>query len=143
MRIFRPIPLFFAILCSASWSARAQADTHQPSSPKLVWLALGNQPKEDTTTQTPLSLPTTHSLTSSSFVLHHQADAVLLHLKGEHNYVKLQVMSALGQVLQTTTQANLSGGFHELTLLSSSAEPTLYVLRLVINQEVITFSATL
>ena len=67
---------------------------------------------------------------------------MLLHLKDERNYVALQVMSATGQVVQTAN-ADLSGGFHELTLLDRSSEPALYVFRLIINQEVVTFSAIL
>ena len=67
---------------------------------------------------------------------------MLLHLKDERNYVTLQVMSAVGQVVQTSS-ADLPNGFHELVLLDRSAEPALYVLRLIINQEIVTFSAVL
>ena len=67
---------------------------------------------------------------------------MLLHLKDERNYVTLQVMNATGLVVQTT-HADLSGGFHELPLPNPSAKPALYALRLIVNQEVVTFSAVL
>ena len=110
----------------------------------MTWLALEEPPPGDPVSPaTPALPPTRRRFANASFVLHHQADAVLLHLKDERNYVTLQVMNATGLVVQTTTGADLSGGFHELTLMNRSAEPALYVLRLIINQEVVTFSAIL
>ncbi|MGB3777096.1 MAG: hypothetical protein WA960_01960 [Tunicatimonas sp.] len=100
-------------------------------------------PLDDPVSSATPSLPPVRRSANASFVLHHQADAVLLHLKDERNYVTLQVMSATGLVVQTNTQAHLSGGFHELTLLNRPTKPALYVLRLVINQEVVTFSTVL
>ncbi len=144
MRIFRPIPLFLAIFCSA-WSVYAQTNAGQSSreAPKIAWLAMEEPPLDDPISSARPSLPPVRQSANASFVLHHQADAVLLHLKDERNYVTLQVMSATGRVVQATTRADLSGGFHELTLLNRSAKPALYVLRLIINQEVVTFSAVL
>ncbi len=143
MRTLRLILLFLVIFCSVSWSVRAQSDPAQSSASEVIWLALGADSPDDPSARTTLPLPARRAATDASFVLHHQADAVLLHLKNERNYVALQVMSATGQVIQATTHTNLSGGFHELTLLNSPTEPTFYVLRLIINQEVIAFSATL
>ena len=144
MRIFRPIPLLFAFLCSA-WSAHAQTNVGQSgkNAPRVAWLTLGEPPLGNPVSPATPSLPPVRRSANASFVLHHQADAVLLHLKDERNYVTLQVMSTTGLVVQTTTKADLSGGFHELTLLNRSAKPALYVLRLIINQEVVTFSAVL
>ena len=141
MRILRPFPLFFAILCFA-WSAHAQTEPNRDA-PRIAWLALEEPPSDNPVLQTTPLVPPVRRSADASFVLHHQADAVLLHLKNERNYVTLEVMSATGQVVQSTTRVDLSGGFHELTLPNRSAEPAFYVLRLVINQEVVTFSTTL
>ena len=109
----------------------------------MTWLALEEPPPGNPISPaTPALPPTRRRFANASFVLHHQADAVLLHLKDERNYVTLQVMNTTGLVVQTT-RADLLGGFHELTLIDRSDEPALYVLQLIINQEVITFSAIL
>jgi hypothetical protein len=143
MRIFRPTILLFALCCSA-WSARAQTNVSQlGSAPRIAWLALEEPSPDDSVLPTPALPPIRQQLANASFALHHRADAVLLHLKDERNHVTLQVMSATGFVVQTTTRVDLSGGFHELILPNPSAKPALYALRLIINQEVITFSTVL
>ena len=109
----------------------------------MTWLALEEPPPGDPVSPaTPALPPTRRRFANASFVLHHQADAVLLHLKDERNYVTLQVMNATGLVVQTT-RADLLGGFHELILMNRSTRPALHAFRLIINQEVITFSAVL
>jgi hypothetical protein len=141
MRVFQKVSLFF-INFLVGWSASAQTAALPPerNPTEIAWVAPANESSSGPAVRTspPVSSAAT-SLTSASFVLHHQGDAVLLHLKDERNYVTLEVINAAGQVVQTITQANLSGGFHELTLRIPPA--TLSAYRLIINQEVTVFSA--
>ncbi len=68
---------------------------------------------------------------------------MLLHLTDERNHVALRVTDLTGKVVQNDARTNVSGGFYEILLANGPAVPTLYVLKLIINQEVVTFRATL
>lgn len=142
MRIFQKALLFFASGCLTGWSATAQTATRQSGSylAEIARSAPASVPSADGGARTPrpVSLATSPAATAS-FVLHHQGDAVLLHLKDERNHVTLEVINAGGRVVQTITQVNLSSGFHELTLRTPLS--TLSAYRLIINQEVTVFSA--
>lgn len=145
MRALRPISLFFAVFCSVSWSANAQTSPNRAGqgTTELAWLVSEKRPLSDSTSQATPPSPPTERRAPVSFALHRQADAVLLHLKDKRNYISLRISSPTGQEVQSITQTNLSGGFYELALPSRSANPGLYLLKLIVNHEVITFSTTL
>lgn len=145
MCTLRVIPPFFAAFYSIIWSAAAQTGYEQTNRPRAesVWLVLAEQP----TSGVPLNAFSSQTVENapiiSSFAFHRQADALLLHLKNERNQVRLQVTDIVGNAAQISTYVNLSGGFYELPLLPRSDKPTLHVLKLIINQEVVRFHATL
>ncbi|MGB3850107.1 MAG: hypothetical protein WA958_09085 [Tunicatimonas sp.] len=136
MRYLKKVSLLF-ISCFVGWSANAQQSERHLA--EMAWVTPASEPSPDPVVRPPRTSSTATSLTSASFVLHHQGDAVLLHLKDKRNHVTLQVINAAGQVMQTTTQTNLTSGFHELTLRVPPS--TLCALRLIVNQEVTVFSA--
>lgn len=142
MRVFQKTLLLFVSGCFVGWSANAQTIARQSGGylAEIAYSVPASKPLGSPETRTPHSVSlAASSVASASFVLHHQGDAVLLHLKDRRNHVMLQVINAAGQVVQTTTHINLSSGFHELSL--DTPPSTLCAFRLIVNQEVSVFSA--
>lgn len=78
---------------------------------------------------------------TASFALHLQASSVLLHLKKDHNQVTLQVINAIGNTVQISSEENLSVGFYELPVLDPGLPSGIYMVKMVINEHVSTFQA--
>ena len=146
MRVSTKIVLLFTAFSAVAWSATGQNGVDSSGQPlsATAWLVPTEPPLRNPAQQAS-SAPSrsNSSLTGTSFRLHHEGDALLLHLTDKRNHVTLRVTDLTGKVVQTDARINVSGGFYEIPLANGPTVPTLYVLKLIINQEVVTFRATL
>lgn len=81
----------------------------------------------------------TKQAAAASFTLLPQENSFLLHLKSDHNHVTMLVIDSVGDIVQTVSPDAATGGFYELPVLDGPHEPGLYVIKLVINEQVVTF----
>ena len=94
---------------------------------------------EEIATATPSSMSTNKSPSTILFKQYHQTNALLLHLTEDHQRVSLQVTNAVGNVVQHSPKTTLAKGFYELPILYNHTKAGIYVVKIVIDDQVATF----
>ena len=69
---------------------------------------------------------------------YYQQASLLLHLK-DNRRVALRVTNAVGNVVQTSFETTFARGFYELPLLRDYSKAGIYVIKLVIDDQAVTF----
>ena len=98
-------------------------------------------PEAYATALAPIDVAPGLPVATASFAFHRHASSVLLHLKKDHNQVTLQVINAVGNTVQFSSEENLPGGFYELPVLDPWLPSGIYMVKMVINEHVSTFQA--
>ena len=138
--------LFIAVFLGGVLPVLAQSHEPTPPPPNFRTQALSGIAQlvsvEEYITATQVSsssLPPVERLPAGSFTLHRQKASLLLHLKDNHNQVALQVTNAVGNIVQTSPEIYSAGGFYELSILSNHSESGIYVVKLIVNEQVVIF----
>ena len=136
--------ILFTTFIFAVVSVLAQSNAYAQSSKSgdnIAMLPTEAQPltPEDYTAAMLSSSLSVEQPSAASFTLHRQDASILLHLKTHQNQVVVHITNAVGNVVQILSEENISGGFYELPILNKQTKPGIYVVKLIINEQVVTF----
>ena len=145
VRMIEKLTLLFVVLLGGTLSVAAQSGLTQPrldSSDNIAMATTKTRSLSSEEYACTLSSPvplTTQQVPTGSFAVHRQEASLLLHLKNNHNQVILQVTNPVGNIVQASPKVVFSDGFYELPILDKPVGPGIYFVKLVVNEQVVTF----